>query len=352
MATDRLVGAVPRTRPTLEVVVTSALEPHQEEWDHLVDRQPLPTHYLRSWWLLSGVRGEPLFVLVKEKDDLRGGLALERDQWHGVSRMRTMATDLWPAHYDLIAEPGYEEAVCHALEAWFRSLRSCVLDLRGVGEGSRLRKVIPGALRMKPAPAAYCASLSGGLEGYLPTVSSNLRREIRRSIRRIVETGHQMRVVPPDAANRSLEALRSLQWEQFGSHSVLLPVFDRFAQAVRTAISRHDAMLLELCDPKGDVLGVDVWLMAGRRAEGFAHGLAKSAPPGSGNALIAFGIENAPPHIVELDMGAYHGEWKKRWASVERRSFDIRSTMGLRARGVQALVNGVVAVRRRRRQKR
>lgn len=156
-----------------------------------------------------------------------------------------------------------------------------------------------------------------------------------------------MRVVPEGETDLAMKALRRLQELQFGSRSALLPVFDRLARAVGDAARSDDALLFEMRNPSGEVVAVDLWLIAGRRAEGFAHGRAPNAPSGAGNSLIAFAIDRAGPHIEELDLGTHHGEWKKRWASIERRSVDVRATVGGRAKAIQSLVDGMVTVRRR-----
>ena len=87
------------------------------QWDQLVDSSPLPSPFLRSWWL-TGVGGpDGRFLLVVEGDRLIGGLAVElRPPMRSVRIMGDGS--LCPDHLDLLAAPGHEAAVISLLRDW------------------------------------------------------------------------------------------------------------------------------------------------------------------------------------------------------------------------------------------
>src|SRR5260221_3295311 len=75
------------------------------QWDQLVDSSPLPSPFLRSWWLTgTGGLGRH-FLLVVDGAHLLGALALEKR--HPMLSVRMMgAGALCPGHLDLLAAPG------------------------------------------------------------------------------------------------------------------------------------------------------------------------------------------------------------------------------------------------------
>src|SRR5262252_9614952 len=58
------------------------------QWDQLVDSSPLPSPFLRSWWLAGAGGPGRHFLLVVDGPHLLGGLALE--QRHPVLSVRMM----------------------------------------------------------------------------------------------------------------------------------------------------------------------------------------------------------------------------------------------------------------------
>ena len=81
--------------------VRTRLGPLAVRWDELVDRLPLPSPFLRSWWLEHTAGRRPRFVLVMEDGALLG-----------VPRLRVMgAGALCPDHLDAVVLPGREADV-------------------------------------------------------------------------------------------------------------------------------------------------------------------------------------------------------------------------------------------------
>src|SRR5215475_940876 len=87
------------------------------QWDQLVDSSPVPSPFLRSWWLTGAGGPGRHFLLIVAGTDLVGGLAVE--QRHRMASIRMMGDgSLCPDHLDLLAAPGHETAVVGQLREW------------------------------------------------------------------------------------------------------------------------------------------------------------------------------------------------------------------------------------------
>ncbi|HQF93191.1 MAG TPA: hypothetical protein PLS46_03455, partial [Microthrixaceae bacterium] len=90
----------------METTVVDRLGAHASAWDALVDSMPLPSPFLRSWWLAEVAIGDPRIVLVFDHGELVGGLALQRSTKAGVEVLQFLGTGpLEPDHLDLVAAP-------------------------------------------------------------------------------------------------------------------------------------------------------------------------------------------------------------------------------------------------------
>src|ERR1700722_20035239 len=113
------------------------------QWDQLVDSSPLPSPFLRSWWLDGTSGSGSHFLLVVDDAQLLGGLALE--QRHPASRIRVMGDgSLCPDHLDLLAAHGEEATVVSHLGEWLCRPGGRLFDLRGIRADSRLIEALPG----------------------------------------------------------------------------------------------------------------------------------------------------------------------------------------------------------------
>src|SRR5258708_12847136 len=76
------------------------------QWDQLVASSPLPSPFLRSWWLTGAGGLGRHFLLVVDGAHLLGALALERR--HPMLSVRMMGdAALRPDHLDLLPAPGH-----------------------------------------------------------------------------------------------------------------------------------------------------------------------------------------------------------------------------------------------------
>src|SRR4030081_2227885 len=87
---------MPSDSTEMRVRVVRALGAHAPAWDALIDASPVPSPFLRSWWLSSAFGSQPVIVLVLEGERSVGGRALERDRHIGVERLRVIGAGvLW-----------------------------------------------------------------------------------------------------------------------------------------------------------------------------------------------------------------------------------------------------------------
>ena len=138
------------------------------QWDQLVDSSPLPSPFLRSWWLTGAGGPGRHFLLVVDGARLLGGLALEKR--HPMLSVRMMGDgSLCPDHLDLLAAPGHEAAVVSLLRDWLCRPGERLLDLKGIRAGSRLIEALPGRVRREPMAVAPFTPLPDSPEAYRAT---------------------------------------------------------------------------------------------------------------------------------------------------------------------------------------
>lgn len=217
------------------------------QWDQLVDLSPLPSPFLRSWWL-SGVRGpQPRFLLVVDRDRLVGGLALEEGRRLGMPCLKMMGAGLLcPDHLDVLVCPGHEDAVVGAVRAGLRRQGPRLLDLDGIQGNSRLIAALPGHVCSESQAGAPWTGLPDNPSTYLSARPAGLRKTLRRASARFTAEGVSHRVSRGSSIVRSLEILRRLHEAQWGDRSRFLPVFHRFATACRLGAQVDEVAMHEL----------------------------------------------------------------------------------------------------------
>ena len=158
------------------------------QWDQLVDSSPLPSPFLRSWWLTGAGGPGRQFLLIVDGAHLLGGLAVEKR--HPMLSVRMMGDgSLCPDHLDLLAAPGHEAAVVSLLRDWLCRPGGRLLDLKGIRAGSRLSEALPGHARREATAVAPFTPLPGSPEAYRATLPSQFRRNLRASANRLAAEG-------------------------------------------------------------------------------------------------------------------------------------------------------------------
>src|SRR4051794_36422671 len=99
-------------RSTVRVLVQPRLGPWATAWDKLVEQLPVPSPFVRSWWLEATAGPQPRFVLVTDGHALLGGIALQEERWLGMPYLAVMGAGvLCPDHLDLVAAWDREDDV-------------------------------------------------------------------------------------------------------------------------------------------------------------------------------------------------------------------------------------------------
>ena len=251
-----------RMMPPLILLDVPHLNEWAPQWDQLVDSSPLPSPFLRSWWLAGTSQSGRHFLLVVDDAQLVGGLALE--ERHHMSSIRMMGYGSASDHLDLLAAPDHEAAVLRLLRDWFRRPGWRLLDLNGVHSESRLVEILPGRVRRETMAVAPFAMLPDSAEAYSSTLSSQFRRNLRRSADRLRAEGVTQRTVRGSAVVASLETLRILHHLQWGTRSNFLPAFDRFLAGCAGGAEVDEVVVHELVSEDTVVATVMAFEVAGR----------------------------------------------------------------------------------------
>ena len=230
---------MPSNPDMTRVHVAPALADHAPAWDRLVDAMPIPSPFLRSWWLGATVAASPCLVLVLRGDELIGGLALERDRHLGVERLRLVGSGaLCPDHLDAVSAPGHERAVASALRRWLGT-GDRLIDLDGVVTAPLAALAMPGRFRTDHVASAPWMQLRlGATEQGSPTLQRRTSRAERR-MRRDAGSCGVARVDDIEEALRQLHRLHAQRWE---GTSGFLSAYQRFAAACRAGKPGYDPL--------------------------------------------------------------------------------------------------------------
>jgi CelD/BcsL family acetyltransferase involved in cellulose biosynthesis len=232
------------------------------QWDQLVDSSPLPSPFLRSWWLAGTSQSGRHFLLVVDDTQLLGGLALE--ERHPRASIRMMGYGSASDHLDLLAAPGHEAAVLRLLGGWLRRPGGRLLDLKGIRAGSRLIEALPGRVRCEPMAVAPFTPLPDSAEVYRSTLSSQFRRNLRRSADRLAAEGVTERTIRGHAVVPCLDTLHQLHYAQWGDRSKFLPAFDRFVAGCTGGLAADEVVVHELVSDGLVIATVMAFEVAGR----------------------------------------------------------------------------------------
>ena len=233
------------------------------QWDRLVDSSPLPSPFLRSWWLTGTGGPGRHFLLVVDGADLLGGLALEKR--YAMLSLRMMGEgSLCPDHLDLLAAPGHEAAVVSLLRDWLCRPGQRLLDLKGIRPGSRLIEALPGRVRREPMAVAPFTPLPDSPEAYRATLPSQFRKNLRVSAKRLAAEGVMHHAIRGREVLQRLDTLRELHQAQWGGRSRFLPVFDRFAAGFAGGCAADEVVVHELGNDNLVVATVTAFEVAGR----------------------------------------------------------------------------------------
>jgi CelD/BcsL family acetyltransferase involved in cellulose biosynthesis len=334
----------------VRVVAVERLGRHAAAWDQLAELAPLPSPFLRSWWLSATAGPHSRFVLVlrgrEERVELLGGLAVDVRRWAGLPVVAPMGPDgLAVDHLDLLARPGWVTEVQAAIRRWLWRPGSRLVDFPGVAATHRLGPVLGSRTQTTdfeeapwtPLPGDYSAFVKARLPGIM-------RNSIRRSSNKLNRVGPlRFRVSRPADVDRCLPRLRELHTAQFSPDSGLIREFDAFSAAARLGVARGELQLFELVVGES-VVAIDVAFSVGDRFSYYQGGRdTRDSYSGAGTVLMARGIEWASDAgYTEVDFLRGTEPYKQLWAAHSRPLQRLRAGVGpggLAALGLRKLVD-------------
>lgn len=322
-----------RSGAPLDLVVVDELGPWAPQWDRLVELAPLPSPFLRSWWLGAVAVGEPRFVLATRGDELKGGAAFQVSVRAGCEWVEMLGDGpLEPDHLDLVSEPCEIGRVNAAVRGWLGRPGSRVIDLVGLTESSWLASATPGrGSTTVVAPAPYLR-LPGSYSEFLAGLEGRLRSTITRTRKRLDKAGYTVRVRPPGEWEGALSELRRLHDDRWGDASGFMAGWDQFVAAVRAGVPTGEIRFTELVDPDGEVVATEVDIVVAGRASFYQAGrLDRHDLRGSGSALKGAIVEQLIAEGVrEYDLLRGGEPYKDQWATGERRLIRVRRGVGPR----------------------
>ena len=334
------VGHTPPMATPLRVEVLEQLGTYREAWDELVAVQPLPSPFLRSWWLDNAAAGSVRIVACFEGTRLVGGAAFELDRaGHGpvqLERVRCVGQGvLAPDHLDLVAQRQHHLEVARLVLAWLRRPGSRVIDLDGLAAGGTLAHLL-GAHEVERVAAPY-ATIGDDSAAYLAGRPGKVRSTVSRSAKRFAREGAEVRRVPVQEMERALDDLARLHDGRWSDDSEFLDGWDRVRAAALAGAAGGEVSVHELVDHDGVVVATELDLrvgstvafyQAGRRTEREWRGCGSVVRARIIDAAVADGAR-------EYDLLRGDEPYKADWAT-DRREL-VRCVLGVGPLGAAAI---------------
>ncbi len=323
--------------PELSVIEQPLLDRYASAWDALVDQAPLPTPFLRSWWLehtscwSTRVRPGTRRRGARRRNRAAGGAPAGR-QPAAVHGQRPALPG--PPRSARRAGPGVggRRRAPHVAGG----ARSCDrrLGRHAIGRARH------GVLRRAGGDAVGCRR---------PTSSSTVRPRSQDGRPGCATPSSERTVGSPSSASRprscrrmdadrAFEALRSLHNERWGHASQFFPAIDRFEAAARIGMSRGELVIHELAvtERAGDrVIAVCVVFRVAGRASFYQAGrLTEPEWRGAGTAVLAASVEAAAAAgCHEYDLLRGDEPYKQDWSSGHRDVYRLVADVGGRRAG-------------------
>lgn len=328
------------------MVEVEGLGRHQVAWDALVLQLPLPSPFLRSWWLGAMSPAPHAHLLALDGDRLVGGVPLLRDRIGGVDRYRFVGQGvLCPDHLDLVAAPGREADVVAAFRRWFEAPGQRLVDLDGLVADS----LVACALERDPRviESAPYLLLPSNEEAYLAARSSAFRRSVRRSTKRLSAAGIVHQRVAPAAVDAALDAFVALQADRPG-RDALLEQMAVLRAAVTAGVARGEAQVDVLASSETTAAVSIAFCTPGRLS---LYQIARSLHrdhDGAGKVLLTRLVTDAiSAGYREADLLRGGEDYKSSFVDAARTLHRLRAGHGVRGRIVVAGWESAAASARR-----
>jgi hypothetical protein len=322
--------------PDVEVIVADELGPWAEAWDELVLALPVPTPFLRSWWLAAVCGPRARFLLVVDGAQLAGGLALEECRRIAGAPLYRVAGwgKLCPDHLDVLRRAERADEVAAALRDWGRR-GAWALDATGVVDDALLARVFPGA-RATPIDVAPWDELPATGEEYLARRSASQRRELRRAQRRMEQVGIVHRRVGLTEAPTMLDEFERLHRAR-GDREPLLREMPRLRPALLAGIARGEVQVDVLAGPQR-VVAIELSFQLAGALLLYQTARSLDAEANGSGVLLAYHLarQGCAAGCRELDLLRGAEPYKDRLVSRRRTVWRVRAAHGVRGRAVLA----------------
>lgn len=333
-------------RAETSVVVVGALGEWAAAWDKLVEWAPVPSPFLRSWWLAAVAGDAARYVLVVEDGQLVGGLALQIDRRVlGVTVYRSCADGaLCPDHLDLLAVPGHELEVCHSLRTWFTGRGARLLDLDGVVQNSLIAATFPPTAATVIGEAPWDFLPDSGA-AYVAARSANLRRLYRRSVERLAALGIEHCRLGPHEVDAGLDEFERMHRAR-PDRAALLAEMPRLRPALRAGSAAGEVQIDVFRTAERTVAVEISFRIAGAlRMYQSARALDRDLRDIGTFVLLDLVRRASDEGCHEADLLRGTEAYKFRFVDRRRRLYRVQAAHGLRARSLLAVLRWAGRVR-------
>jgi CelD/BcsL family acetyltransferase involved in cellulose biosynthesis len=317
------------------VELSSTLGEWAASWDDLVLQAPVPSPFLRSWWLRGIETSRSRYLLIFDRDLLIGGLALEIGSRLGVPWYRLAgAGRLCPDHLDLVAATDRRAVVVDAVRTWFTGRGNRLLDANGVVADSLLSAALPKAVERQVDVAPYEPLTDA--HAYARDRSASFRRNVKRRTKHLADHGVTLLapedIRPPEA----LDAFAALHNAR-DDRAELMAVWERLRRAL-AAGAECGEVRFHVARTAESAVGVAVCFAVGGRLAFYQN--ARSLDPrfsGVGTVLDYTAIcAAADSGTSEVDLLRGDEEYKRRFVSHQRTLYRLTASHGVRAGALRA----------------
>jgi len=316
----------------MQLTVRAELGDLTDAWDDLARRQPLPSPFLRSWWIDNTATGALVVLALHADGALVGGAAFEVDHLGrgpaSVERVRCVGQGpLAPDHLDVIAEPGHGTAVTEAVVGWLNRTGSRLIDLDGLAADGRLGGALATHVTERvPAP---WTPLTKDYPAYLAARPGQLRSTLKRRAKHFTAAGATIRRVDNDDATdvaRALDALASLHDSRWAEQSGFLAEWVRFGRAAAVGAAAGDVVMHELVDADGEVVAIEADLVTDDRLAFYQAGRRTDRDWRAAGSVVKAHIIDWACHngFHEFDLLRGDESYKADWATEHRGIVRIR----------------------------
>lgn len=316
---------------TTRIVETPTLGRWSQAWDALALSSPLPTPFLRTWWMSGVATPEDHFVLVVDGDTLVGGVALRRRRLLGVSWFGVVGGGkLCPDHLDLVALPDRVGEVREELAHWFASPGPRVLDLDGLRADSLIAAAIQPS-KVSAIDVAPFEPLTTSPEDYYAARSVSFVKRVRKFRRRSDKDGVRYRRVDRQEASSAMAAFVAMH-EAREERAELARELPRILDAVERGVA-DDEVRIYVAEKDGRYGVVLLLFTTGGRL--CVYQTARAVDDGdfnhAGTVIDAVAIEDASVEgLSEVDFLRGAEPFKSSFTAHTRPLMRLRASHGVR----------------------